>query len=184
MNAEGFVKGAVLALLAALCLPGSAQPAAFSDTVDMGAAMPQAKELTEGLFPEGACDPLRGGGCKCMGFKPPVRFLLPATAFKLGSAELPDSLRKQLDVFAEVLRSKKGSGKQIRIEGHSDASGSAAANLALSQRRADAVKDYLVKQGADSAMLTAVGMGAKMLKNPDDPNGAENRRVEIRREPS
>ena len=54
---------------------------------------------------------------------------------------------------------------------------------ALSQKRAEAVKEYLVKSGADQAMLQAVGMGAKAPKVSSDPFAAENRRVEIGRQP-
>jgi OmpA-OmpF porin, OOP family len=155
--------------------------AAGSDTVEVGQSVPDAKAVSEGLFPEDACEQLKAAGFKCMGFKPAVRYSLPATSFKLGSAELPDTLKKQLEVFAEVLKTKKGSGKVVKIEGHADASGAAAANLTLSQKRAEAVKDYLVELGADPAMLTPVGQGANVPKNSKDPFAAENRRVEIGR---
>jgi OmpA-OmpF porin, OOP family len=154
---------------------------AASDTVEVGQSVPDAKAVSEGLFPEDACEQLKAAGFKCMGFKPAVRYSLPATSFKLGSAELPDTLKKQLEVFAEVLKTKKGSGKVVRIEGHADASGVAAANMTLSQKRAEAVKDYLVELGADPAMLTPVGQGANVPKNTKDPFAAENRRVEIGR---
>jgi len=149
--------------------------------VEVGAAVPEAKAVAEGLFPEDACEQLKAAGYKCMGFKPAVRYSLPASSFRLGSAELPDTLKKQLEVFAEVLRGKKGSGKVVRIEGHADASGSSAANLSLSQRRAEAVKEFLVERGADSAMLAPVGQGATAPKNQRDPFAPENRRVEIGR---
>jgi OmpA-OmpF porin, OOP family len=165
------------ALLAALSLPSMAQ----SDTVDVGQSIPDAKAVAEGLFPEDACEQLKAAGFKCMGFKPAVRYSLPATSFKLGSAELPDTLKKQLEVFAEVLKTKKGSGKTVRIEGHADASGAQAFNMTLSQKRAEAVVEYLVQLGADPALLTPIGQGANVLKNAKDPFSAENRRVEIGR---
>ncbi len=147
----------------------------------MGQTIPDAKAVAEGLFPEDACEQLKAAGFKCMGFKPAVRYSLPATSFKLGSAELPDSLKQQLEVFAEVLKSRKGSGKVVRIEGHADASGAAAANLSLSQKRAEAVKEFLVERGADPAMLAPVGQGSNVPKNARDPFAPENRRVEIGR---
>ena len=170
--------GAVLSLLASLPLLAPA-----ADLVDLGVNVPEAQVINEGLFPEEACNELKQAGFKCMGFKPAVRFSLQTTTFKLGSAELPDLLRKQLDKFAEVLRGKRGLGKVVRIEGHADASGADEANQALSQRRAEAVKDYLVKNGADVAMLRAVGMGSKAPMPGKDPNAAENRRVEIGPQP-
>ncbi len=166
-----------VALLAALSLPALAQ----SETVEVGQSIPDAKAISEGLFPEDACEQLKAAGFKCMGFKPAVRYSLPATSFKLGSAELPETLKKQLEVFAEVLKSKKGSGKVVRIEGHADASGAQAFNMTLSQKRAEAVVDYLVLLGADPALLSPIGQGANVLKNPKDPFAPENRRVEIGR---
>ena len=173
------VRGTVLAVsLVALHAAAWAQQA---EAVDMGQTMPDAKSVAEGLFPEDQCEQLKAAGFKCMGFKPTMRYSLPATSFKVGSAELPDSLKKQLEVFADVLKSRRGTGKQVRIEGHADASGAATANLALSQKRAEAVREYLVEKGADPAMLTPVGVGANVPKNGKDPFSPENRRVEIGR---
>lgn len=172
---------AALLLAGFAALPVQAQKAPISDTVEVGSSVPDAKAVSEGLFPEDACEQLKAAGFKCMGFKPAVRYSLPATSFKLGSAELPDTLKQQLEVFAEVLKAKKGSGKVVRIEGHADASGTPEVNLALSQRRAEAVKNYLVELGADPAMLSPVGEGSNVPKNPKDPFAPENRRVEIGR---
>jgi len=158
-------------------------PAALAaDAVDLGQQVPDAQAINEGLFPEDACKELEAAGYKCMGFKPAVRFSLPTATFKLGSAELPELLRQQLDKFAEVLRGKRGSGRVVRIEGHADASGTDEVNQSLSQKRAEAVRDYLVKNGADQAMLQAVGLGSKAPKVASDPFAAENRRVEIGRQ--
>lgn len=172
-------------LFLARCLVAMAAAAALSaqasDAIDMGQTTPDAKAISEGLFPEDGCEQLKAAGFKCMGFKPAVRYSLPASSFKVGSAELPDSLKKQLEVFAEVLKSRKGSGKVVRVEGHADASGAAAANVQLSQKRAEAVRDYLVELGADRAMIAPVGVGAAAPKNTSDPFAPENRRVEIGR---
>ncbi|HTT24400.1 MAG TPA: OmpA family protein [Candidatus Sulfotelmatobacter sp.] len=70
---------------------------------------------------------------------------------------------------------------RLAIEGHTDATGSAEFNQTLSQKRADAVRAYLVSQGLDTAKLSSQGMG---MNNPvADNNTAEgrqkNRRVEI-----
>jgi OOP family OmpA-OmpF porin len=150
--------------------------------VDVGSQVPEANAVKEGLFPEDACKELEANGFKCMGFKPAVKYSLPASSFKIGSAELPELLKKQLDVFAEVLKGKSGSGRQVRVIGHADASGTAEANQALSVRRAEAVKEYLVSKGADPGMLVVVGVGSRDLKNASNPTAAENRRVEIGRQ--
>ena len=174
MKLHPLVASCLLALATSL-------PALAQEAVDMGQTVPDAKAVAEGLFPEDACEQLKAAGFKCMGFKPAVRYSLPASSFKLGSAELPDTLKKQLEVFAEVLKPNRGTGKVVRIEGHADASGVAAANLSLSQKRADAVRDYLVELGAEAAMIAPVGVGANAPKNSKDPFAPENRRVEIGR---
>lgn len=172
-------------LLFARCVVALAACAAFhlqaQEAVDVGQSVPDAKAVAEGLFPEDACEQLKAAGFKCMGFKPAVRYSLPASSFRLGSAELPDGLKRQLEVFAEVLKTKKGSGKVVRIEGHADASGTTEANVTLSQKRAVAVKEFLVQMGADPAMISPVGVGSAAPKNAKDPFAAENRRVEIGR---
>ena len=71
---------------------------------------------------------------------------------------------------------------RLSIEGHTDASGSDAYNLELSQKRADAVRAYLVREyGVDSARLQAVGKGETVpMDTNDTPEGRQNnRRVEL-----
>lgn len=180
MNHPTFFARCAVALAAAAVLQVQAQTAA-GGAVDMGNAIPSAESVAQGLFPEDECEQLKAAGFKCMGFRPAVRYSLPASSFRLGSAELPEMLKRQLEVFAEVLKTKRGNGKVVRIEGHADASGAAATNLTLSQRRADAVKDYLVEMGADAQLLMPVGVGSNVPKNSKDPFAPENRRVEIGR---
>ncbi len=177
-----------LSLSALACSPlwaqDAAPPAATASgptQMDVGTAVPSVAAVHEGLFPEDACKELEAQGFKCMGFKPAIKYSLPASSFSIGSSALPALLKRQLDVFAEVLRGKKGSGRQVKIVGHADASGSQAGNMALSQRRAESVRSYLVTKGADPAMLTAVGMGSAEPKNKANPYAGENRRVEIGR---
>jgi OmpA-OmpF porin, OOP family len=162
----------------------AAAPAATASgptQVDVGSKVPSVAAVNEGLFPEDACKELEATGFKCMGFKPAIKYSLPASSFSVGSSALPALLKRQLDVFAEVLRGKKGSGRQVKIVGHADASGSQTGNLTLSQRRAESVRAYLISKGADPAMLSAVGMGSAEPKNKANPYAGENRRVEIGR---
>ena len=159
-----------------------ANASAWAQSVDVGNDVPDVAAVKEGLFPEDACKELQASGFKCMGLKPAIRYSLPASSFKVGSAELPELLKKQLDVFADVLRSKKGTGQQIRVVGHADASGTPEVNQALSVRRAEAVKAYLVGKGADPSMLIIAGHGSKDPVNPKNPLAPENRRVEIGRQ--
>lgn len=162
----------------------AASAASGPTQVDVGTSVPSEAAIKEGLFPEDACKELEATGFKCMGFKPAIKYSLPASSFAVGSSVLPALLMRQLDVFAEVLKGKRGTGRQIKIIGHADASGSQAGNLSLSQRRADTVRAYLVKKGADPAMLNAVGLGSAEPKNKANPFSGENRRVEIGRTPA
>ncbi len=180
-------KGPLLSILrklsagAIVAVGTSLHAAETAPAVDLGTGVPEAAAVKEGLFPDDACKELEANGFRCMGLKPAVRFSLPAASFKLGSADLPEGLRKQLDVFAEVLRGRPKGSQGVRIIGHADASGSAAGNLALSLKRAESVKAYLVSKGADPASLQTVGLGAKEPKNAQNPAASENRRVEIGR---
>lgn len=170
-------------LLTALALSAAAGLArAEDDTVQLGQAVPTAEQIQQGLFPDDECERLKANGFKCMGFKPPVRFSLPSTAFKVGSADLPEGIRRQLDAFAAVLRGKTGGGRVVRIEGHADASGDPALNDALSQRRAEAAREYLIGKQVSPDLLKAVGMGSKAPADPDQPLAAKNRRVVIGRD--
>ena len=166
------------AVVAALFACG---PAFAQSSLDIGTSVPDAASVKDGLFPEDACKELEASGFKCMGLKPAIKYSLPASSFKVGSAELPELLKKQLDVFAEVLRGKKGTARQIKVTGHADASGTPEANQQLSVKRAEAVKEYLVSKGADPTMLTIAGQGSKDPVNPANPLAPENRRVEIGR---
>jgi OOP family OmpA-OmpF porin len=69
----------------------------------------------------------------------------------------------------------------IEIAGHTDSAGEDAANQALSEKRAQAVVDYLVKSGMPAARFTAVGYGSTqpVADNESDEGKAQNRRIEF-----
>jgi len=69
----------------------------------------------------------------------------------------------------------------VRIEGHTDSTGSNQLNLKLSQLRADAVKNLLVKNGIQASQINAIGMGEELpiADNASNAGKAKNRRVEI-----
>lgn len=177
----GLVLGLALGLVFNVGAQAQAAAPAPAESVDLGREVPSAEAIAEGLFPDDKCKELEAAGFKCMGFKPALRYSLPASSFKVGSAELPALLKKQLDVFADVLRTKKNTDRQVRIVGHADASGTPASNQALSMKRAESVRDYLVAKGTDAALLVTEGVGASDPKNPAKPLADENRRVEIGR---
>jgi OOP family OmpA-OmpF porin len=69
----------------------------------------------------------------------------------------------------------------IEISGHTDSAGEDAANQALSEKRAQAVVDYLVKAGLPASRFTAVGYGSTLpvADNESDDGKAQNRRIEF-----
>lgn len=166
-------------LLLVLFAPANAE----SLVVDLGNTVPAVEQVKEGLFPEEACEELRKNGFKCMGFKPAVRFSIPNAHFQLGSAELPADLKKQLDVFAQVLGNRPANTPPILVTGHADASGNVGLNQALSAERAKAVKSYLINKGVSPSLLRIEGKGAEKLVDANNPFAPANRRVEISRLP-
>jgi outer membrane protein OmpA-like peptidoglycan-associated protein len=100
--------------------------------------------------------------------------------FEFASAKLTDEARRQIDELGQALASTELESYRFQLAGHTDAVGTAEYNRSLSERRSAAVKDYLVQHFNISAMrLESVGWGFHKLRNPNDPQAAENRRVEI-----
>ncbi|TMH12806.1 MAG: OmpA family protein [Betaproteobacteria bacterium] len=114
--------------------------------------------------------------------RPRVSALSLPVQFAFDSADILPSARHQLDALAEGIRMLPAI-QAVVIEGHTDAVGSELYNEQLSQRRAYAVKRYLVaSHGIDPARLRAVGMGEYAPLPGRDPYAAENRRVQFRGE--
>lgn len=98
--------------------------------------------------------------------------------FATGSSVIPEADKAGLNEFAA---GAKKDGLKGEISGHTDNTGDAAANVALSDARAKAVVAYLVKQGVAANALTAKGYGADkpIADNATDDGRARNRRVEF-----
>jgi OOP family OmpA-OmpF porin len=77
---------------------------------------------------------------------------------------------------------KAEGGVAVIVEGHTDSVGSDAYNKKLSLRRADAVRQYLVKHGIPADRITAEGFGesSPVASNDTEDGRAQNRRVELR----
>ena len=109
--------------------------------------------------------------------KKPV--VLPGVTFRTGSAELTENAKRILDKVAETL--KEHPEIVVEVSGHTDNVGSWSFNMKLSQRRADAVRNYLIQKGIDPSRIRAVGYGPDRPIAPNDtPEGrAKNRRIEF-----
>ena len=105
--------------------------------------------------------------------------VLEGIVFKTGSAVIEPASEEILEQAFNTLDQNKDITVEIR--GYTDNVGSRAANMRLSQRRADAVKAWLVKKGIAASRITAKGYG------PDNPIGdnktaegrQKNRRIEF-----
>ncbi len=99
--------------------------------------------------------------------------------FAFGSSALRKRGTVVLDRVYQIL--EKYSSYDIVIEGHTDDIGAEEYNLSLSEKRAMAVKDYLVRKGTNSERLKYVGMGESLpfYPNTNDENRRRNRRVEF-----
>jgi OmpA-OmpF porin, OOP family len=100
-------------------------------------------------------------------------------SFASDSAEVPESMEPFLKTAAADLKQLKA-GHVLEIAGYTDNTGDAALNLALSQKRAESVRQALIKYGADPDMLVAKGYGeANPIANNDTAEGRlKNRRIE------
>jgi outer membrane protein OmpA-like peptidoglycan-associated protein len=151
-------------LAASLSAPALAQPpraeASVDDIVNALTPAPRTRSLTRNLKVE------------------PAKIDL-TIQFDFDSARVKDDSRPQLERLAQALQHERLSAVRFQIEGHTDAKGSAAYNLALSGRRADAVAAFLQQSGVAKDRLQAVGKGYSELLEPADPRAASNRRVRI-----
>jgi outer membrane protein OmpA-like peptidoglycan-associated protein len=101
------------------------------------------------------------------------------TLFATGKAELKSGATSNLDRLTAFMNEYPK--RTASIEGYTDSMGSEEMNQSLSQRRADAVKGYLVGQGVNSARLSSSGRGenSPVADNESASGRQQNRRVEV-----
>jgi len=122
-------------------------------------------------------------------FAPPTAAPLPAPApvappsfMVFFDWDRSDLSQASLNVVRQAAAAYKSKGSaRIRATGHTDTSGPEAYNMALSLRRANAVKNALVREGVPAAAITVIGRGEQGLLVPtaDGVREPQNRRVEI-----
>ena len=105
--------------------------------------------------------------------------IVRAVDFEFNLSQLTVPAQQTLDEVASALQTQPE--LHVEIQGHTDSIGSVNYNLNLSQRRAEAVKAYLISKGVSASNLTAKGYGkSKPIASNDTAEGrAQNRRVEF-----
>lgn len=170
--------------LLALCLLVAAVPVLGQETPVIGEGQAEVGTLVDALAPRA---PIRTRGIGLARDKPAPSAVSAAPAkvsllitFVANSAALTAASRQSLEVVGQALGSDKLAPFRFAIEGHADPRGVAAANLKLSQLRAESVRAYLVNtMRIDGGRLDAVGKGDRELMNKAVPEAPENRRVTI-----
>lgn len=106
------------------------------------------------------------------------KFIIENLLFPTNSAILPDSIA-ELDVLRDFMNSRPA--VTVRIEGHTDNTGSVKINKSLSLARAEAVKAYIVQRGVDPKRIQTVGFGSArpIADNATEFGRSLNRRTEI-----
>ena len=97
--------------------------------------------------------------------------------FLPGSAILTEEAKARLVKYAAALNNPKIASRRVRIEGHTDASGSARSNQSLSQRRAQSVADFLIANGVPASRFEVVGYGSSKPLAGMPAESPANRRV-------
>jgi outer membrane protein OmpA-like peptidoglycan-associated protein len=106
------------------------------------------------------------------------RFVLNGVTFDTGKATIRAESFPRLDSVVEYMTHKKSA--RVEIAGHTDNVGNPKGNKALSQKRAQACRDYVISKGIDGSRLTAIGHGDERPIAPNDTEEGrqKNRRIE------
>jgi outer membrane protein OmpA-like peptidoglycan-associated protein len=100
--------------------------------------------------------------------------------FDYNSAEISAKSMQSVQALGRALSNSDLKGSTFVVAGHTDAAGGEGYNQDLSERRADAIKRYLVdKYGINGTDLVTVGYGKSKLKDPNQPMAEANRRVQV-----
>jgi OOP family OmpA-OmpF porin len=112
---------------------------------------------------------------------PKVMVFHEAALFAFDKSELTPAGQEALRKYREEARMELSAASRIKITGHTDSTGAAEYNQQLSLRRAQAVRDYLVKLGGNASIMEVSGMGASVpiADNKTAAGRAQNRRVEV-----
>ena len=144
--------------------------------------LPTAKPTTPAKpDPGAATKPLDTGKVAGDPLKDPANILSKRSVyFDYDSNAVKDEYRPVISAHAKYLSQNRS--RRVRIEGNTDERGSREYNLALGQRRADAVKQMMELSGASGSQIETLSFGEEKPKatGSDESSWAENRRADIR----
>lgn len=153
-------------------------------TVSINSAKPTVDEVEGALFPKeisalkDECAQMEKIGLRCQSVIPKSSLDTIQITFDRGSAALTDEGKGFLRSVGAALQRKSGVWKSLAIEGHTDSTGSEAANRRLSKSRADSVKSFLQAEFG-LANIETIGRASEVLRDPENPTSGLNRRVEF-----
>jgi outer membrane protein OmpA-like peptidoglycan-associated protein len=100
--------------------------------------------------------------------------------FDYNSDKISAKARPAVETLGKALSNPDLKDSVFLVAGHTDAKGGDAYNQGLSERRAEAIKTYLIQKfGLQAENLMTVGYGKEQLKNKENPLAADNRRVQV-----
>jgi OOP family OmpA-OmpF porin len=107
--------------------------------------------------------------------------LKAGTLFDVGKADLKPAGKSELDAMVSKIKDNNTQIEQITVTGHTDSAGASDYNRKLSERRAEAVKAYLVSRGLSGDRIVTKGAGdaQPVASNKTAAGRAQNRRVDI-----
>jgi outer membrane protein OmpA-like peptidoglycan-associated protein len=138
-----------------------------------------AKVIEKEVIENRTSSSIQTGNIKTDSIKPGKAYELDEIYFATDSWELNKRSTLLLNGFSNYL--KKNTNLKISVNGHTDDVGDDEQNRILSQKRANAVKAYLVEKGVNSEQIEAIGFGETKprVPNTNDANRAKNRRTEF-----
>ena len=153
-------------------------------TVSINDRMPTPEQVAEAMFPKAIqdlkaeCAAAEKAGMRCQSRIPKSSLDSVLVTFPRGSAALTGEAKEFLDAVGKALQARESVWTSLRIEGHTDVTGSPSVNERLSKERADVVKSYLVKN-FNLKNIDTVGRSSEQPKDAADPTSAVNRRIEF-----
>jgi outer membrane protein OmpA-like peptidoglycan-associated protein len=173
---EHFVRRSLLCLPLLLCTSLHAQESSKPEITRFDDSEPKAEDWVKALEMPPPL-PTRGTGPQ----KPPTpRAAAVSIQFQFASHELSDNGKKVLNEVGAALTDARLAEGNFVLEGHADAVGDDGANMSLSARRAETVRNFLISVwGLPAERVSALGRGETELLDPSNPESPRNRAVVI-----